>query len=357
MRDNTKRDREKLEYLKMLREEGEISDKEYRIQRDMILRNDRYFKEKGMPTDRRRRSNEDFLDELDKEDIERLMGDNRNSRYNNRNSRYKREDEDMEKTADYEMKDGEDEVEVGGNDEETLLGIMGNDSLEEKIGSSINETVKQETTTDKKNENNSVYDYLSKKYGIDKETIAKKEEKYKELSKGFQKIDVNSLNEDDIKDNIKEWAKSAREHEIEKTSNNLANYIAESVVEYIQNSKKLKPIKPNSFFIEKEQRDFFLSMLDKINNWEDKINNSPEEIAGDEFIGELLTDPLLNFRVIKPDLLFYEKAFSGKNGFKNFMDVVKHFLSSSQKEGIEETKKFIYENNITMFKIEKIFKL
>ena len=102
---------------------------------------------------------------------------------------------------------------------------------------------------------------------------------------------------------------------------------------------------------------FNTSYVSVQDNWEDKINNSPEEIAGDEFIGELLTDPLLNFRVIKPDLLFYEKAFSGKNGFKNFMDVVKHFLSSSQKEGIEETKKFIYENNITMFKIEKIFKL
>jgi len=230
--------------------------------------------------------------------------------------------------------------------------------LEEQLARAMNEKAKavidEQDEDEDADENEEAYRYLSKKFNIDEELIIMAEEKYKSISRGYEDIKAENVSKKDVEI----WAREAKENKVRTTNEKIAMTIVSSIMKDISSSNKLEVIKSDSLYIQKEQSAFFLSVLDKINHWQEKINNAPEDIINNEYVKHLFSAKEdYKLKVFKPNIMIYEENFSGKNGFNNFVNVAKQLVTEDQAKELEKIKEFVLSNNMENIMLEKIFKL
>ncbi len=191
---------------------------------------------------------------------------------------------------------------------------------------------------------------LSASYDVTEEYIKIRENQYREIHQNIKDIKIDEVSQEDVK----EIAKKAKANTIESTINEIAEKMSKSIVNSIIDDDTLTFIKPDSLYIQKEQRDFYINITKKLYQWKYLINQNPKMIVGDLFIKKLFHD--FNFKVYDPQINILEENFSGKNGYINFLRTVSELVTEEQKEAIDDLIHFIATNEINVV-IESFFKL
>jgi len=244
-------------------------------------------------------------------------------------------------------------IRIEDNNNEPELETRLAEMMNEKAKAVVDKKEKEDTDDNNKDEDrDKIYKFLSEKFNIDEELIIATEEKYKTLSEGYSKINIKNVGKKDVE----LWAKEAKEHKIKTTNEKIVEAIVNSIMRDISDNNTLEVIKSHSIYIQKEQTEFFLSILDKINHWKEKINNAPEDIIKNKYVNHLFSEDY-KFKVFKPNMMMYEENFVSDDGLRNFINVVKQLVTIEQNKELEKIKEFILSNNIDTIRLEKIFKL
>jgi len=203
----------------------------------------------------------------------------------------------------------------------------------------------------KKQKNQEHTKFLVEKYDVDEEYIIARQDEYEHICKAFQPIDEDEIDED----KIKEMAIGAKKNTEENAIDRISETMVRSIMKTIDEDMSLEPITSSGLYVQKEQMDFFLSVVAKINLWKEKINNNPQEIIEDKYIEKLFRE--FSYKVLKVNTLTLEEKLAGKNGFKNFAKMVKKFVKEDQAKAIDDMLVFLDENNIDNIQLEKVFKI
>jgi len=216
---------------------------------------------------------------------------------------------------------------------------------------SANKKNKSENKDSSEDKNDKHTKFLVEKYDIDEEYIIARQGEYEHICKAFTPIDENNLDEEKMAEIAIGAKKSKENNALEQISETMVR----SIMKRIDEDMSLEPITSTGLYVQKEQMNFFLGVVSKINLWKEKINNNPQEIIDDIYIKKLFKE--FSYKVLKVNTLTLEDKFAGKNGFKNFAKMVKKFVKKDQAEAIDEMLAFLDENNIDNIQLENVFKI
>ena len=191
---------------------------------------------------------------------------------------------------------------------------------------------------------------LVESYEVEEEYILEREEVYRGIHDNLKDIEDDEVNEE----TIKKIAIKAKENTFITTIEQLTYAMSASITRGISNDDTLEHIKSDSLYIQKEQQEFYKSTTEKLCQWKEKLENSPQEIIGDSYIKKLFED--FSFKVYSPNMNSLEEKLSGKDGYFNFLNTVKHLVSKEQRETIEDLMENISGKDIDIT-IESFFKL